>query len=119
MDWVDIGNKRGAKMKFKPTLPWARKALKAVNETIESYKKEYKEGRLKAAPCPLCISFIGTCRYCPWVAFTSHYCTGNPYFDDGEVLGFYGSKSISQRLRRLYGWRKRLENMIRKFEEAV
>lgn len=88
---------------MKITLTWARRTLKAVDETIGKYKSGIW------VVCPLCKGASNDCDRCPWMIFKKNYCLDFDYTTD----------SIPLRLRRLYGWRVRLLNIIRKFEEAT
>ena len=99
---------------MKITKTWAKKMLKAVNEVVGRYKKgERNDG---GDACPLCITANDDCKVCPWVVFTKHSCLGL-YMDDMTIgseytADSYKSKTIPKRLPRLYGWRKRLTNII-------
>lgn len=102
--------------KIKITKVWARKALKAVKELIE----RYKTGERTLLACPLCVmggdyankkkdnSLDSSCKYCPWVVFKGASCMS---------LG-YNKVPTSVRLRRLGGWKRKLQNIINKQEES-
>ena len=81
--------------KWKPTKVWARDNLKRVNKLIESYKLDESP-----FPCPICIYV--PCKECVWTVFTGETCDG------------YDKIPIKKRLPRLYGWKVRLNNIIKK-----
>lgn len=82
---------------MKITKTWAKKALEAVNEIIERYKASEESGT-SGKQCPLCKAFA--CSDCPWIIFEGDICEG------------YDKTPLPQRLPRLYGWHKRLTNII-------
>lgn len=95
---------------MKITKTWARKALKAVNILIERYKDGEESGG--ELDCPFCQVF--ECGSCPWQIFKGYGCCGYD-MDNGMVRVTdkdYDKFPIPQRLPRLYGWRKRLTNII-------
>lgn len=93
---------------MKITKTWARKALRAVNILIERYKAGEKSTN---TDCPFCEIFL--CEECPWVIFKGYTCEGYSYKDEKDILDeYYSETPIPQRLPRLYGWRKRLTNII-------
>jgi len=112
---------------MKPTLTWAKRTLKAVDELIG----QYKDGTHNTRPgdCPFCIQVDrfgkdnswgddDKCVDCPWMVFGKrHCCAGGQYYPPSSEAPYH-QIPIPLRLRRLYGWRKRLENMIKKFEET-
>lgn len=102
---------------MKITLSWARRTLKAVEKTIGQYKAGtygcldcslcHAAGRFKQGDRDFCDD--DKCVNCPWIIFKKSTCLGLQY----------GKDPIPLRLRRLYGWRVRLLNIIRKFKEAA
>ena len=103
----------GVEVVVKLTKTWAKRTLKAVNELIGQYKTDTYTGA--ANECPFCMAVNRfnegkpwgdntQCFKCPWMVFRDLRCTDFQYQRD----------PIALRLRRLYGWRKRLENMIEK-----
>jgi len=112
---------------MKPTLTWAKRTLKAVEELIGQYKDGTHDGG--TARCPLCIiarfDKYGrvNCKKCPWVIFKGYTCMEIPNEEKSNYgysnYRYYSYYPVPLRLRRLYGWRLRLQNMIRKFEEAA
>lgn len=106
---------------MKITKTWARKMLKAVNETI----KLYKYGSTDNGGCSFCTTAHdmtphdrNKCAVCPWLVFMGQRCTGHSkegltsFWEERPTYNRYDDIPISKRLPRLYGWRKRLTNII-------
>ena len=113
---------------MKLTVTWARRTLKAVDELIGQYKDGTHRG---ASTCPFCKitgrikegkhQGDGNCRKCPWLIFRGYPCARG-IAGAGNVPGLriysYQADPIPLRLRRLYGWRVRLKNIIAKGDIA-
>lgn len=100
---------------MKITKTWARATLSAVDATIHKYKN------MNGAACQLCITAKEVtpnkedcaCPACPWVVFRGHSCQSiknTLHTKWGEW--YFQTLTIKQCLSRLYGWRKRLQNII-------
>lgn len=82
------------------TLTWARRTLKAVEETIKKYKKDDK----LELDCPLCKSARGTdmltrdvCYRCPWLIFKKVNCLDYKIrngFKGRGLMGFRGHMKL-------------------------
>jgi len=99
---------------MKITKTWARKMLKAVNALIEIYKRGEESDSDNCPFCKACTAVATKdCLSCPWVVFKGYSCTGYDEHTEEYVYEyFWGETPISDRLPRLYGWRKRLTNII-------
>ena len=100
------------------TKAWARIMLVAVRLLI----KEYRDGE-RLGSCPLCACSIGPfcgdidtmyCEVCPWVVFTGYRCFGDKKRGGKQIKKPCENATLKQRLFRLYGWQRRLLNIINK-----
>jgi hypothetical protein len=88
------------------TVAHAKKMKGAILEVLELYKdcKTHQDfvDRKPGILCPLCRNSFSGCDNCPWVLFKKDTC--RKYHED----------AIPLRRRRLRGWLKRCDNIIKK-----
>lgn len=98
----------------KPTKKWARGMLTAVEATIKMYKEGKESNALNCALCETTEDAEGfkNCDICPWVIFKNQICTGQEPLMWIVEYTRYDDVDISKRLPRLYGWCRRLKNII-------
>lgn len=103
------------------TKKWALAMLKAVDATIHKYKNTTD------AVCRLCTTARDftpnktdrACSVCPWMVFGGRDC--QDIDDTSPTWGnwYFQGLTTKQCLSRLYGWRKRLKNILAKPRKKI